>query len=59
MRKLKDGAQYCLAQKSKASMEDKTVVRTKDSGDQERKTERKKKTETVKQEPGKNKEDEK
>jgi hypothetical protein len=39
MRKLKDGAQYCPAQESKVSMEDKTVVRTKDSGDWERKTE--------------------
>ena len=39
MRKIKDGAQYCRAQELKASMEDKTVVRTKNSGDWERKTE--------------------
>lgn len=48
MRKLKERAQYCLAQESKVNVEDKMVVRTEDNGDWEWKTERKMKREMVK-----------
>lgn len=53
MRKLKERAQYCLAQESKVNVEDKMVVRTEDNGDWEWKTERKMKREMVKWDPGK------
>ena len=52
-RKLKERAQYCLAQESKVNVEDKMVVRTEDNGDWEWKTERKMNREMVKWDPGK------